>query len=297
MPLYIRHLPGDGMKILQDNTLPDNVVAFNPSVSYPILYLRGNKHSLTTEENFIILYNLEKKKTNMIPSPMHFLKKTHNMYQGLEDLRICWHNDRLWFSATTTHVSDNMTSELVVGYFDYSLNKVERLSAVDIGILPVKNVCPFVWNNRICLFDIYLKAIYEISDEMTDDGKWIKFLAKKIKSLKCGGSYNVDDYRGSTSPIHLHGNTWGCIVHDIIFNDQTNLVTRLSYIHHWIEFNIEEGLITFVSSPFWAVNWGIEYISGMHLYNNKENVDLFIGINDMSCVTYHTTLSNLRTGK
>jgi hypothetical protein len=141
-------------------------------------------------------------------------------------------------------------------------------------------------------------AIYEVVDvnDTNADGKWIRYDVKKITSLKYGVGLENVKYRGSTSPVHLHGNTWGCIVHDIIFNDQAALVTRLSYIHHWIEFDIVSGVISFVSTPFWVAHWGIEYISGIQLIE-KYKVKLFIGVNDTSAIVCDTTLANLRVGK
>lgn len=296
MPLYIRHLPGGISKLFDEKTLPPNHVLFNPSIAFPILYLREDVHSTTKEVNSAVLLDLEKGKQYRVQSPSHLLKPNCNMFQGIEDLRICWFNDQLWFTATSTHASDNMISEMLLGYFDKNLTCVERMSYIDIGCKPVKNVCPYVHNGKMMLLDVFLMAIYEVSDVNDTDGKWVKYEVKKVTSLKFGIGLENVKYRGSTSPVHLHGNTWGCIVHDIIFNDQTVLVTRLSYIHHWIEFDIVSGVISFVSTPFWVAHWGIEYISGIQLIN-KHGVKLFIGVNDTSAIVCDTTLANLRVGK
>ena len=328
MPSYIRHLPGTASKIIDEKTLPPNNVFFNPSIAYPIIYIRRNEHFKTKEVNSVFLYNIDTKQNYTIPSPSQFLKNNVNLYTGIEDLRICWYKDLLWFSGTCTHVSDNMTSELCVGHFNKELTCVERMSYVDLGVSPVKNVCPFVVGDDLLLFDMYLMAIYKcyevnesvhvtiVSDSVTgidnlslDDktdktdkteknektGKWLNFAAKKVRPLVHGESIKIDGYRGSTSPVHLHGNTWGVIVHDIIFNDQAALVTRLSYLHIWLEFDVSTGEITFVSTPFWVAIWGIEYVSGIRIEN--DNVTLFMGINDISTLTYTTTVYNLRVGK
>jgi hypothetical protein len=288
--------------MIDEKSVPHNHVMFNPSVAHPMLYIRFNHHFATKEENGIFLCNLQTNQNYTIQSPWHLLKNSSNLFLGIEDLRICWKGDQLWFSGTCTHASDNMTSELVVGYFDKNFTKVERMSHVDIGSIPVKNVCPFVVDNKVLLFDIYLRAIYEVSDSYTiEDGKqtisWVKFVATKIKDLVLAPGIQMDGYRGSSCPVHIHGNTYGCIVHDIIFNDQAVLMTRLSYIHYWMEFDIESGVISFMSTPFWAAHWGIEYISGIHLDKATNGVTLYIGVNDQACVSFSTTLYNLRIGK
>lgn len=292
MPLYIRHLPGKPETILEHKGTAHHVF-FNPSFAKPMLYVRAIEHSPTKENNFVVLINTETKDHTVVQSPYDKMAPTVNLFQGIEDLRICWFQERLWFSGTTTHMTSRMTNELIVGHFNKELTQVEKISAVDIGSLPVKNVCPFVWNNQLHLLDTFLESVYELSEECTDDGIFHRFVATKVRTLQ--GCH--EKYRGSTSPVHLHGNTWGCVVHDIIFNDSTRLVTRLSYIHHWMEFDITTGAITFLSSPFWAAHWGIEYVSGLDYHRESGKVTLFLGVNDASPVAYHTTLADIRVGK
>ena len=306
MPLYIRHLPGQPSKIIDEKVIPENNVFFNPSIAWPILYIRRDEHFKTKEVNSVFLSNLETKANYNIPSPMHLLEKNVNLFTGIEDLRICWYKERLWFSGTCTHVSPNMTSELLVGYFNKELNAVERMSHVDIGTIPVKNVCPFVVGEDLLLFDIYKCAIYTCTEQYTSVSmdsssgannapKFEKFIATKIKSLVPAPGLSIDGFRGSTSPVHLHGNTWGVIVHDIIFNDQAALVTRLSYLHIWMEFDVVTGTISFVSTPFWLAQWGIEYVSGFMI--KGEVVTIFLGVNDQMPLSFTTTIQDLRVGK
>lgn len=312
MPFHVRHLPCTVSTLVSSESVPPNTVLFNPSYAHPILYLRGTRHSVTQETNFAILYNMIDKKHIEVPSPMHLLAPCVNLFQGIEDLRICWGplniqremgnaEQRLWFSGTTTHASDVMTNELIVGHFSADLRRVERLSVVDIGSLPVKNVCPFIHKGRIHLLDTFKKDIFilEEDSENPEKGKdgYPKLKVVRIKKLTSGAGIPNEGFRGSTSPVHLHGNTWGCIVHDIIFNDNTKLVTRLSYMHVWLEFDIETGDITFVSSPFWIAHWGIEYASGIHYDREKDEVTLYLGVADRTPLISRTTLHDLRIGK
>jgi len=63
-----------------------------------------------------------------------------------------------------------------------------------------------------------------------------------------------------------------------------------------MEFDINTGLITFISTSFWLAHWGIEYVSGIE--KDKEGkINIFVGMQDklpMKCIT---TLSDLRIGK
>jgi hypothetical protein len=297
MPLHIRRLPGGVGNIIDPKSLPPNNVLFNPSCSEHMLYLRATRLTPMLDDNYIILYDLHSKKQHVIQSPADKLEPTVNLFQGVEDLRICFFQGRLWFSGTTTHASNKMRNELIVGTFSEDYTRVERMSVVDIGSLPVKNVCPFVWQDRLHLLDTYLCAIYEITEELAEDGTWQRFAAIKVRTLHAGPGMPSDAYRGSTSPVHLHGNIWGCVVHDIIFNDNTKLVTRLSYIHHWMEFDIETGAITFFSTPFWVALWGIEYVSGIQYTQDTGHVCLYLGVQDNTPIKFMTTLHDLRVGK
>lgn len=291
--MHIRHLPCEHSILVDKNDIPGNHALFNPSADGPYIYIRGDEHSSTDECNYVIIHNESTKQTHKIESPMLFLKPSANLFKGIEDLRIVIFQGKVWFSGTTTHASYKMTNELIVGYFNTAMTCVEKLSVVDIGTLPVKNVCPFVWKNKMHLLDTYLLKIYEVSiDE--DSGE---FVATKVKDITYAGGIDKTPKRGSTSPVHLHGNTWGFVVHDIIFNDDLRLVTRLSYYHHWVEMDMERGVITFVSSPFWCVHWGIEYVSGIRYNKITHDVELFAGIQDSLPVKIVTKLHDLRIGK
>lgn len=298
--MHIRRLPGDKGPLLNKDNFPQNHVFFNPSAHGQFVYIRCTAHSATEEKNYILIHNNETKMFHKIESPFHLLEPTHNLFQGLEDLRIVTHNGVIWFTATCTHGSKNMTNEMLVGHFNHDITAVERLSVLNIGKRPVKNICPFVWKDCIHLLDTYEKKIYKVNEIFDEDSNdFIRFEASLVKSLRSASGIPIQGFRGSTSPVHLHGNTWGFIVHDIIFNDNLVLVTRLAYYHHWVEMDIERGVITYFSSPFWIQHWGIEYVSGIR-YNALEDpnkVEIFFGIQDRMPFKCTTSLSDLRVGK
>jgi hypothetical protein len=282
--------------LIDKDQIPKNQVFFNPSRSKSIIYIRVTHHTSTEEKNHAILHNVETKSTVVVPCPYDKLQPHVNMFNGIEDFRICHFQGRLWFSGTTTHASDYMNNELIIGTFDPSLTSIDVLHVVDIGSRPVKNVCPFVVNDKLLFLDVYKSCIREILPVQHSSKKTTYHGVIFRDLIWTDPKWKDIQLRGSTSPVHLHGNTWGCIAHDIIFNDNSKLVTRLSYIHHWMEFDLERGHVTFVSSPFWVAHWGIEYISGIH-YDESEKITLYAGVADQTCVQIVTTLHDLRVGK
>jgi hypothetical protein len=295
MPLYVRRLPCSQGLMIDEKQIPPNTALYNPSKASKYTYIRQTEHTPAADMNSMIIHHEDTGKIVHIDSPYAKMNKTVNLFKGLEDLRLCEYNGKIWFGATSTHVSESMNNELVIGYFNQAVTEIEYFEMVDIGSHPVKNVIPFVHQGKLLLLDIYLRKIYNLDDE-TDPTRKKKWKISIYKELTPAHSVSTEKYRGSTGPIHLHGSIYGCVVHDIIFNDNTKLVTRLSYIHHWYEFDIDTGLVTFISTSFWVAHWGIEYISG--IYKEKDGkIALFIGVNDKLPVKALTSLSDLRVGK
>lgn len=295
--LYIRHLPGQGGKLIDENQLPKDHVVFNPSIAYPIIYIRANKQTDLGEENYIILYNIETSRSYTIMGLENILEKNVNMYKGLEDLRIINFKNRIWFSATSTHASPCMNSEIVIGYFNNDNSKIDTVTYIPLGKPPIKNICIFIYKSKLCLFDIYKKRIYELIDKDTKKSvteKSKNFTIELIHNITTGNGIDIDNLKGSTNPIYLHGNLYGCIVHTAIYNED-NINAKLAYLHYWLEIDMEYGKVTFVSKPFWVTTFGIEFISGMHI--NGDDVELYIGLQDKSAIKYVTKLSFLRSGK
>jgi len=292
MPLYIRKLPCATGFMIDEKQIPKNVALYNPSKSGFYTYIRQTEYLPSGEQNSMLIHDERTGNVTPIDSPYAQMPRTVNLFRGIEDLRICEFEGVMWFGGTSTHISANMDNELVVGHFNKTLTAVEKVQMVDIGSRPVKNVIPFVYQAKLCFLDIFLRKIYELkTDEETKE-----WSMETIKELVPAAGVCTEKYRGSSPPIHLHGSVYGCVVHDIIFNDNKRLVTRLSYIHHWMEFDLETGWITFISTPFWLAHWGIEYVSGLEK-DKDGKINIFMGVQDklpMKCIT---TLSDLRVGK
>ena len=94
-----------------------------------------------------------------------------------------------------------MDNELVIGYFNKEMTKVEKVQMVDIGSRPVKNVIPFVYQQKLVLLDIYLRKIYELKTH-EETKEWY---VETFQTLTPAAGVSIEKYRGSTAPIHLHG--------------------------------------------------------------------------------------------
>lgn len=305
MPLYIRRLPTADKQALLDPKIAEGqaMTFFNPSRAGDWLYIRTTEfvQGGLTQKNKALMVHLPTKKTTLVDSPWGSLMPSVNMFQGIEDLRLCLWNGALWFAGTTTHASDEMTNELIVGQLTPDGTAVAHVSPVSIGHLPVKNVCPFVWRDALCLWDAYKRCVYRYipaDNAGLPPSQASQAKTEVLQRFTIGPGLPTTEFRGSTSPIHLHGSVWGCIVHDIIFNDTPMITFRLSYIHHWMEMDMERGQITFVSQPFFITHWGIEYISGIHRDPvHPERISLYFGVEDKMAMQCQTTLHDLRVGK
>jgi len=293
MPLHVRRLPGRAHKFIDDKALLEkSTVCYNPSRAGPYTYVRATVHSKIDEVNHVILFDGEELVFNK--NMGRRLQPTLNLFQGIEDLRLAMHGERLWFTATCTHASESMNNEMLLGVFTEDVRDIEHMEVIDVGPLPAKNVCPFVKDDALHLLDLYRSKIYRV-DDSEDPDRGSRWKLTPVQELRWhAGEPGV--YRGSTSPIHLHGSIWGCVGHDIIFNDSRLLKTRLAYLHHWIEFDIERGVVTFVSGPFWIRHWGVEYVSGIHKEGDS-GIKLYLGVMDRMALIFNTTLADLRCGK
>jgi hypothetical protein len=272
---------------------------FNPSRAGNVLYVRVSKTEggMVVHKSDILLLDAATEETKvLLPSPSPH--PTKNMYQGLEDLRLCSFKDRVWFTATCTHASKKQTNEMMLGRFSPTLESVDYLHPFTVAAAAAtasatKNVVPFVCRQQstLMLLDVMQLAIFEAQVEDMESPPTIT----KKNQLKIPKCYQADfPLKGSTSPVWLHGSTWGCVVHDVIDNRFPN---RNGYLHRWMEFDLVAGTVTFLSRPFIVSHWGIEYVSGIHKPMDKDGaIVLYYGIQDRVAMKCETTLGQLRMG-
>lgn len=298
--LHVRCLPGTKGYIIDPNSkFPPNVAFYNPSATDDYVCIRVTEFLPTEDRSDMLLSKSATKETIQIKSPYEtFLKSTQNIYKGLEDVRIVNFNDKLWFTSSCTHATSSMLNELMVGYFNSERTEIEYCQYVRIGTPPIKNICPFVSNNKLHLLDIYENTITILSYHETSD---IKISIESTLNLTILPKHSYGRIRGSTSPIHLHGNIWGCVVHSVILNDAPTRTTQLSYLHHWMEFDIYRSAVTYISTPFWCMHWGVEFISGCLMKQKEKDeepkIQLYLGVRDKLPAVIETTISHLRMGR
>jgi hypothetical protein len=189
-----------------------------------------------------------------------------------------------------------MQSEMVVGVFSKDLKSIAALQYIDLGPPPIKNVCPFVYKDALHLIDTYASRVYIVDIKQSDDNDSFVFTIRDHVTLTMRGVSNKDT-RGSTCPVHLQGHTWGCLVHDVFYSDNvvSQTKTKLAYIHRWMEFDIETGVVTFISSPFFIVHFGIEFASGIAVNDSEKGlISIYAGIEDKYPIVVRTTLNDLR---
>jgi len=71
------------------------------------------------------------------------LLPTIGFYRGIEDARIFNYKDRLWFIATSTHITESLHSQMMIGRFDTTVSEIEFVQFLDFGSKPMKKYLPF----------------------------------------------------------------------------------------------------------------------------------------------------------
>ncbi len=296
--MHVRRLVGTKGVLMDPQVMTPQIAFYNPSAADDWICIRVSEFTSTEDRSDMLLCNTKTKETKRISSPYDMLQPTMNIYKGLEDVRIVRFQGRLWFTASCTHASSAMLNELVVGYFTPALDAVEYCQKVDLGAdtrPPIKNIVPYVWKDRLWVMDVLQQKMYALEENAEK-----RILVTNAREIAFPVVHNYGRLRGSTNPVHLHGNLWGCVVHSILFNDTPIKEIQLAYMHHWMEFDMERGCVTYLSTPFWCMNWGVEFVSGCTIERREgreECVHLYLGLRDKQPAKVETTLVHLRVSK
>lgn len=290
VPPEIRRLPCRIERLFDEADILPKFSYYNPSSAYPYIYVRATEkvEELKVEMNHMFLYSYKTDRMNMVHIPPGTLQPTLHYYQGIEDTRLFFYQKRLWFLSTSTHVTSAMKSEMLLGYFDEEVTRIVWSHPIDFGTRPIKNVCPFLDGDgdRLCAIDLYTLTIYQIVAQETPA------LSVVCRLQPCRG-LRRGMLRGSTNPIHLHGGLWGCVAHEHIPKAGQGAHAYMSY---WVEFDLLRGVVTFVSTPFFVSCLGIEFVSGMEYFREREEIELYLGERDREPLVAYSTLSDLRVG-
>lgn len=253
--------------------------------------LHGTENNSLVQVSHMFLYSYKTDSMLMVDVPQNALHPSYNYYQGIEDTRILLYNDRLWFVSTSTHVSSTMRSEMMIGYFSQDTKHIEFCQHLDLGVRPVKNICPFEYQGSLLLIDTYTLVLYRVTGATQDQRTLV---AERLCILEpCHGMLR-HTLRGSTSPIHLHGDLYGCVVHEHIPKASGG---AFAYVSYWMEFDMGRRSVTFLSAPFFVTCLGIEFISGIEYNPGQGTVELYLGFKDTVPIVASTTLYDLRVGE
>lgn len=293
MPQYIRRLPCQTQRLFRETSSIPDFSYFNPSSAYPYIYVRATEKLDTSmaQVSHMFLYSYKTDSMIMVDVPQGTLQPSYNYYQGVEDTRILMYHDRLWFVSTSTHISSSMRSEMMIGYFSKDIKQIEFCQHLDLGIRPVKNICPFQYQDEMLLIDTYTLVVYRVIETNTEPKTLTMDVVCTLEP--CYGLHRCM-IRGSTSPVHLHGDLYGCVAHEHIPKASGG---AFAYVSYWMEFDIGRRVVTFFSSPFFVTCLGIEFVSGIEYDPKQDTVELFLGFKDKVPLVAYTTLQDLRVGE
>lgn len=289
----IRKLPCRTERLFRETSVIPDFDYFNPSSAYPFIYVRATEKLESSKRtaslvqlSHVFLYSYHTDRMTMVDIPPGVLLSTYNYYQGIEDTRVLMYQGRLWFVSTSTHVSPSMRSEMLLGYFNEDTSHIERCEYIDLGIRPLKNMCPFLYRGALYLIDTYTLTVYLVEQEPTLHAT-VAFTLSPCRGL------SRHTVRGSTSPVLLHGDLYGCVVHEHIPKASGG---AFAYVSYWMEFDMGRCAVTFISPPFFITCLGIEFISGIEYNPQQGTVELYLGFKDKVPIVAYTTLYDLRVG-
>lgn len=150
---------------MERDKFPPNHLFYNPSVDETgeFIYLRNTEIRPNHEYNHFILYHQPTQELRKVSIPDGFLLPTFNAYRGIEDVRIVKHNGRLWFTATSTHATNDMRNTVLLGFLDNKNTKVEYITVLSNFEPPTKNINPYVYDGDLYLLDAYGMRLYKVT--------------------------------------------------------------------------------------------------------------------------------------
>ena len=182
---------------------------------------------------------------------------SESFFQGLEDIRLFYHQQRVRFIASTVNYSGCNKNRMVIGDYDYTGRALRQGRVIESDAAREKNWIPIVYGDELSI--LYGWSPSFIIGTITDDSKLVVKKEKKIKNAL----FRYYEMRGSTNFVSLDGKLVG-LVH---FTVPGTLPRQ--YYHVLVQIDPKTWTPISFSDPLYFDTVGIEFCIHMDLYDRK----------------------------
>ena len=195
---------------------------------------------------------------------------TFQYFQGIEDIRLFYHQHRVQFLATTVNYSGCDQNRIVIGDYDYHGNALRYVRVIHppINTSREKNWIPIVHEKQLYVLYTWSPfrigtmesvTVVEIEEEPEDQ------LIMKIHSEKRiqNALFQQFEMRGSTNFVHYDGHLVG-LIH---FTVPGTLPKQ--YYHLLVQIDPCTWTPLKYSDPFYFDSYGVEFCIHMDVYDRK----------------------------
>lgn len=266
------------MKLDMDFTddLQNTYALINPSKALNHIYFRTVMIN-NIFENGILLYNSIT--GQFVPIP------TDDRCRKLEDLRIFDLQGQLWFVGCARNLTSGIF-ETYIGHFNASFTHIDSIVGhIRNDDVHIKNITPLLEaeTSRAWLVDIYTGSAYSCEEDGVKrcHDIDITLIGEKL-------SQYINPVFGTSQYIHLNDSTYGGLVHIT-----KHIGELLCYVYVWLEIDISNWKVTFVSDPFIVHKLGVVFVSYIEKLQNGD-IHLMFGVDDKMTCRAVTSLSALR---
>jgi len=245
----------------------------NPSASKNFIYFRTISGTNMWKSG-ICMFDRRDNKFNVV----------ENKY-NLEDLRLFDNGNRVGFVAAARKPTTHMF-ETRIGYFNDDCSQIECIiDHITSDGAHIKNITPLVDldSQKVWFIDVLTREVYELAGTRV-----CKCAELKADALDQRMAAYSNARFGTTQYIHVKDTTYGSLIHIT-----KKLGSRVYYVYLWIEIDIRDWTIIFVSQPFVVHFLGLVFVSHIEKLANGE-IQLMLGMNDDHTCRCVTTLDDLR---
>ena len=234
-----------------------------------------NMCTLVDHEHFYVPYDIQKTCFEVDETQIGLPEPNKKCpFQGIEDIRLFYHQHRVQFLATTVNYSDCNTNRIVIGDYDYHGHALRHLRVIQPPIqmnqnTREKNWIPIVYNKELyivyswCPFRIgVLEEVNIVSnDEDPQEQVVMRIQSEKEINIPLFREYEI---RGSTNFVPYDGKLLG-LVH---FTVPGTLPKQ--YYHLLVKIDPETWSICEYTQPFYFDTYGVEFCIQMNIFDRKE---------------------------